>query len=326
MDRTRPTHPAPGVHPAVVAALDRAVVAGIVDRTTADAIAVVAPTTSPAGHGPRVSPVIEALTYVGACLVMVGVCVFVSQYWEDLPVWSRPALLALAGAGLAAVGGVFGDATPVTWRLRNVTWVLALGALAGSLGVATVDALGWTGAPVATAIGTGVAVAGLALWRLGDLPLVQAGTFVGLAVATGGVLAAIDGAAAVGLGVLALGAVWTTLGYRGTLPPPYAAVPIGMLAMIVGPQITMSSWHTAAPVIGLCVATSLVVAGTLLHTFVVTAGGVLGLFLYLPLTVARVFGDTGGPAAVLLTSGALLLMVVTAIVRRGPHGSAGTPV
>lgn len=96
-----------------------------------------------------------------------------------------------------------------------------------------------------------------------------------------------------------------------------------MVALLIGPQITIGSWHTTAPVIGLCVASGLVVAGAVLHTFVLTAGGVLGLFLYLPLTVARVFHGAGGPAAVLLVSGALLLAVVTVVVRHGPHGSAG---
>ncbi len=313
---------------AISVTLDHAVERGIVDRGTADRILAVAelpdvpalPPHPPERHLPAT---IEGLAYVGATLVVIGAVVLVSQHWQDLSSWARPSLLAATAIGLFATGAAVGADAPLTWRLRNIAWLVGLGATAGTLAVLTADVGGWSGSAVAVTVGGGVALLGAGLWRNGDLPLVHAATFVGLHVAVGGVLGGLDGAAAVGVGMIAVGFTWLFLAERRLLLPRWTGIPLGMIATLVGPQVTFESWRTTAPLIGLAVAIGFTVAGATLHRLTYTAGGVAGLLLYLPLTVARFFGDAGGPATVLFVSGAVLLAVAVTLVRRGTRRSGG---
>ena len=132
-----------------------------------------------------------------------------------------------------------------------------------------------------------------------------------------------DGAGAVGLSMAALGALWVLGGSASLLPPRYAAVPLGLIALLIGPAVTFESWNKQAPVIGLAASVALVVAGSISGEFIVTGSGVLGVMAYLPFTMAQLFGDRMGPAAIMLTSGVMLLVVMLVLLRRRPGGRDG---
>jgi uncharacterized membrane protein len=318
----------------VAEVLDRAVARGTLSREAADAILAdererrLAP---PSERRPVVSPLVEAIGYVGASLVMIGMAVLVGSSWEDLVTWSRLAILGGVAVALFVVGALLRDESePVIWRLRNFVRLLSTGALAGFVGVLTVDALEWPGAPVAIAIGATVAAYSLALWQLQDRPAQHLSTLLGLLIGAGGLMAAWDGPGAVGLAVLAIGAGWLALGSRGVLPPPLVAGVLGLAACLIGPAITAGSWEHASPVIGLAVSVTLIVVGTMIHQFLVTGAGVLGLFAYVPYTLGVFFGESVGAPVILLVSGAMLLVVMFVLLR-SRHGTgrptgSGPPV
>ncbi|TPW15934.1 MAG: hypothetical protein FD127_447 [Acidimicrobiaceae bacterium] len=314
----------------VTEALARAVASGLLTAEAAEAIVAnekiyLASTERAAPPERRGLPAVtEAIGYVGACLVMIGMVVFVGQYWDDLATWSRLTIMLAVTALLLGVGAFLPDDEPVTWRLRNFVWLLAVGALAGFTGVLVVDALEWTGPGVAISIGCAVTACSLALWQGKDRPAQQLSTFVGALIATGGVMALIDGDGAIGVSVVSIGAAWLVLGVGHVIRPKYAALPLGSLAMLVGPMIAAESWPNVAPVIGLAVAISLIAAGAARHEFVMTGAGVLGLFVFLPMTLGELFGDTVGAPLILLVSGALLLIVMLVVIRakRRPDHSA----
>jgi hypothetical protein len=310
--------------------LERAVSRGLLSRDLADAIISAERAHEPSPPPPResarpVPALAEAIGYVGAILVMVGMVVLVAQVWEDLETWSRLAIVGAVAVLLFVVGLLLRDEENlVIWRLRSFVWLLAAGALAGFTGLLTVDALSWEGEAVAIAIGAVTAPFGAALWQLKDRPAQHLTTFAGLLVMAGGVMAwldVVDPSVSVGVSVLAIGAAWLTLGLLDRLPPQLVAVALGTLATLVGPAITAGEWDKPAPVIGLTVAIALVGIGSSVHEFAVTGFGVAGLFAYLPWTLGALFGDAVGPPVILLVSGVLLLAVMFVLLRsRGGPG------
>lgn len=327
-----PARHAPTLSHELVGALDRAVESGLLTRETADAIVANEHqhVLTEAAEHPTVRREVPALTeaigYVGASLVMIGMAVLVGNYWDDLQSWSRLAILGGVAVAFFVAGALLRDETePVIWRLRNFVWLLATGALAGFMGVLTADALSWEGEPVAITIGGSVAAFSGALWQLKDRPAQHLSTMVGLLIGIGGLMAWLDGAGAVGLAVLAIGAAWLVLARRDVLPPQLVAVVLGLAASLIGPAITAGSWEHAAPIIGLAVTVALVVLGSMVHQFLVTGAGVVGLFAYVPYTLGVFFGDTVGAPIILLASGALLLIVMFVLLhaRHGPGHSTG---
>lgn len=322
----------PAVPAPVIGMLDRAVEQGVISRETADAIvaneqrhlvAEAAERPSPARSIPALT---EAIGYVAASLLMIGMVVLVGTYWLDLQTWSQLAILGAVTVAFFVAGAVLRDeAEPVIWRLRGFVRLLSTGALAGFVGVLTADALEWDGEPVALAIGVTVAVYSAAMWQLQDRPAQHLTTMAGLLIGIGGLMAWLDGQGAVGLSVLALGALWLALAERRLLAPSIVAEALGLMACLVGPAITAGSWECAAPVIGLAVTVTLIVIGSVLRRFVVTGAGVVGLFVYVPYTLGRFFGETIGAPAILLVTGAMLLVVMFVLLRarHGP-GQTGT--
>lgn len=331
--RGGPQAPEVARSPELADVLDRAVAHGIVSRETADAILaderarlLAEPTEGPPQR-PAVSALTEAIGYVGASLLMIGMVVLVGTYWQDLLTWSRLAILGGVAVAFFVVGALLRDESePVIWRLQNFVRLLSTGALAGFLGVLTVDALEWSGEPVAIAIGATVAVYSFALWRLKDRPAQHLTTVIGLLIGTGGLMAWLDGQGAVGLAVLAIGAGWLALASRDLVPPQLVATVLGLAACLIGPAITAGSWQHASPVIGLAVAVTLIVVGSVIHQFLVTGAGVLGLFAYVPYTLGVFFGGALGAPVILLVSGAMLLVVMFALLRshHGPGHSTGS--
>ena len=84
-------------------------------------------------HG-RISLLTEAVSYVGAVLVLAGAGVALGQRWDDLADGTRLGLLAGFALFFLGVGFVTRrSAEPALLRLTSVVWLIGTGALAGAL-------------------------------------------------------------------------------------------------------------------------------------------------------------------------------------------------
>ncbi len=318
---------------AVVAALDRAVAAGLLTRATADAVlaqeSLAQAAAAPAAHRshrPVLASAVEGLGYVGGVLVLVGVMLIVAQFWEDLATAARLVLIGGAGAGLLTVGLLLqAEEVPVVWRLRGFLLLLSAGAVAGTAAILMVDVVAAPGPVVALVIGSATGAYGAALWRRHDRPAQHLTTFIGLAVAVGAAGSWLGGSAATGALIAVLGLTWAALGRANRLAPRTVAIVLGTAAALVGPGIIAVAWPQAGPAIGLLLAAMFAATGPTLDEPVLTGCAVAGLLVYLPWAVGAVFGDAVGPPVVMVLSGAVLLIATVALVTRSKRNHPGVP-
>jgi hypothetical protein len=303
--------------------LQKATEAGIITSDQAAALIALAHG-APAGgqavertRGARVA--VEIVGYLGAILAMVGAATLVGQFWDDLPSWSRFVLVGSLAVGLFGAGAVVDEsADAVQWRLRGFLWLLSSAAVALFAGLLGADAFDWRREAVAVLVGSATAVQAAALWRLGDRPAQHLACCGGVIAALAGAGAWIDGPAMIGLALWGFGALWLVLGYRKVLPPSIVALVAAPVLLLVAAAVTGGSWEKFAPVFGLATAAGLFVGGTVLKEFLVTGVGVAGVFVYLPMSGAEYFGESIGLPVVLLVTGALLILVMVLLIRRGP--------
>ncbi len=314
------------------AQLQRATEAGIVTADQATALLTMAPiAASPhpvrLGGWRGVPAAAEIFGYLGAVLAIVGAATLVGQFWADLARWSRLALIGLLALGLWGAGvAVDESAGAVFWRLRGFLWLVSSGAVAFFAGLVGADVFEWEPAPVAILVGATTALYAAALWRRRDRPA-QHLAFVGGAVATlAGFGASIDGPGTVGLLLWAFGGIWLLLGRRGIVVPAFVALVVSPGIMLAAAGVTAGSWEWFAPAFGLVTAAGLLVAGTTLDETLITAVGVLGVFVFLPMAGAEYFGEAIGVPIVLLVAGALLIALDARDVapQRRPRGATGT--
>jgi hypothetical protein len=293
------------------AVLDAAVAGGVLAREQADALLRLATPAAPRPReGPRVSVTAEVLGYLGAVLAIIGGVMLVAQFWREMETWSRLALAGGLAAGLTLAGLLVHDETdPILWRLRGFLWLLASAAVALFAGLLGADVFDWAPEPVALFAGVWTTLHAGLLWRRQDRPGQHLACVGGLIAALAAAGAWTDGAAAAGLAVLALGAAWTALGWRDQVPPRLLALVVGPILVLVGAGVTAGSWPDAAPVLGLVAALALVGLGSQLREFLLTATGVVGVFVYVPWTAGQFFADSVGVPIVILLTGALLLAV-----------------
>jgi hypothetical protein len=323
---TRPSSRAadPATHSAadLAGALDRAVAKGRLTRDVADAILAdeaVVPAPVPGRrhlqHG--VPATAESLGYVGGILALAGAAFLVGRAWHQIGQAGRLGILGGVALVLLAVGlALRNEADPILWRLRSFVWFLSTAATGGFAGVLAVDTFHWRGERAVITVASSISALSAVLWLGRDRPLQHATTLGGLLVAVGALMNIWDGGGAIGASIGLIGAVWALLGARALLHPQYIAVPLGLAAVLLGPIFAATEFPRWAPLVGLAVAIGLVVLGSLVHQFVVTGAGVLGLMIFLPFSITRWFGNTLKAPGVMLVSGVLLLAVTLVIVKR----------
>ncbi len=267
------------------------------------------------GGRSRVPATAEALGYVGAAVLILGLISLVSSAWPDMSFPARCAVLVAVLLVLFGAGLPLDDDEPIEWRLRSVVWGLSIGAAGGLTAQVVVDGFGWTEEAVAISIGSVTALYGLGLWQLKDRPTCHAGAFVGSLVAIVGVMSWLDGPPAMGLSVAGWGLAWLLLSRTERVPPTYAGAVLGCAALLIGPVITAESWSTAAPLLGLGVAATLVCVGAMGSLLLMTAAGVVGVVVYLPWSLSAIFGDAIGPAVIQVVTGAGLLGAMLILLR-----------
>jgi hypothetical protein len=260
---------------------------------------------------------VELLGYLGGVLATAGGVLLAARFWEDLPTWTRLALLGVAAAALWAAGAQVAEgADPAAWRLRGVLWLLSSAVVAFFAGVLAADVLGARDEQAALLAGLAAAAQAGALWRLRPRPLQHLACLAGLATATGAGAAALGGdEAAVGLTIWALGATWVALAWRRLLPPAGLGLALGAAVVLLGAQTTAARAEGAGLAFALASAAALLVGGTTGRRFALAGVGIVGIFLFLPPTVGHFFGGTLAVPVVILASGAVLLAVAVALLR-----------
>jgi hypothetical protein len=117
--------------PDLSARLDVWVSEGVIDRVHADAIATFESRRRPSSSGPRVTPVVEGLGYLGSALAIAAGATALGGQWTELSTAIRITIAAVLWLSLLAAGWRFRDGpSPALVRLSRVLWFLSAAALA----------------------------------------------------------------------------------------------------------------------------------------------------------------------------------------------------
>lgn len=200
----------------------------------------------------RVSPskgipsMAEALGYLGGALVLGGLVLLVSRYWDDLTVGSRLALIG-AAALLLLAGGALVRALEVSAlvRLRAVLWLAAVVATVVFVVVAVRDGAGVTTVKTVVLAGSGAAaLEGGLLWWGRSRPIQQLSCLAGVAVFVGAAVAEVAAPPGPsGIAVWSTGVLLVVAGLRRWIQAPVMTEAVGSVAMLVGAVMAATRWQ-----------------------------------------------------------------------------------
>lgn len=293
--------------------LRRWVDAGLIDQETAEAIeSFEEDRTADRGIGRGM----EALAYLGSTLVLIAVAILATEFWDEIDPWGRFGLAAGVTAVLLLVGWLLGRSeVPAVQRAQIFAWFLAAFGVALTATVATSDIAGLDGRDAFVYVAAVSFLAAIVLWLMREsvlqLVAMGLGAYVTIIAAVSRIESAPDWV--MGLTFALVGAIWLFLTWVGALRPTrssYAVAGVGLL-LISFPEAMELPW----PLLGLLAGVSLMGLSVLLKENVLLGLGVLGLFIYIPMTIFEVFGDTVGVPFALLITGLVLLGVVLVTVR-----------
>jgi hypothetical protein len=308
--------PPPPTHSAEEASLterlDIWVAERVISRADADAIAAFESRGTPVPRGRGVTPVTEALAYLGAALAVAAGGTVVGGEWDGLSTAVRIAVPGTIWLVLFGVGWLIRGATsPPQVRLARVLWLLSTASLA------------WT---VSSAVANGFRAERWPLWSgaavvlfAGVLYLARPGSLQQLALVGGLILLAVglaeDSWTVMGVAFWSIGAAWILLGWRRLLVQPGTASTVGSLLVLIGALLfsiqheEVGAWLsvlTAAGLIGVSVG--------IRHTAMLVLGAI-GLFLSTFGTIQRYVEGTSGIAIGLLVAGVVVLALALIVSR-----------
>lgn len=293
--------------------LDRWVEAGLIDRRTAEAIESYESQLTD-GHG--VGRGIEAIAYLGSALILIAVSLLAVEFWADIAPLGRFALTAGVTAVLAMAGWLFGRSeVSALQRAQAFAWFLATLGVALSTSVAAGDIAELENQDAFLVVAAFSFIAAAVLWRFRPSMLQMVTMGLGAYATVIAVVSRFETAPdwVFGVSLAGIGLIWLFLTWRGVLTPTktsYTVAGIGLL-LISFPEALQMPW----PLLGLLAGLALMGASVTLKENVLLGLGVLGLFIYIPMTVFELFGETVGVPFALLITGLVLLGVVLATVR-----------
>jgi hypothetical protein len=298
--------------------LSRWVAAGLLEREQADAI-----TAFEAGRSTGVpSLVAEGLGYVGGVLVLVAAGTLTGRFWAELGVGGRVAVALVAAVILLGAGLVVPrSADGAGGRLRAVTWLLSVGALAGAAGLVADQLVGGgDGEGVVLLAASVTALYAAELWRRHRTLVQQAAVVAALAVAAGSAAALLPHADehVAGLAVWGLGVVWLLLALGEVVARVPGTLYAGV-ALVVGSLFAIDGGTGAGgwgSWLALGSALALVVAGVAIRDLVVLGVGAVATLFAVPWVFGRWFPDTSIAPFVLLGAGAVLVVGAVVAARR----------
>lgn len=294
------------------------------DRIAAHELAQAARRPAPAG---ATSLLVEALGYVGGVVILVGAVLLATEFWEELGVAGR---LAVVG-GAAVVMVVAGFAVPQRAaeqgrRLRAVLWAAATAAFAGFMGLLASEVFELRGDEGGLLTSAATAAVAVALWWLRPTNLQHLAAAVALAATVAWGLATISDADYLpNTGIWAVGLVWFLLALGGLLRPRRFALALGAAIAIVGALLLMLTSDDAGIALTLVSAVAVVALAVVMTDLVLLGVGAVGLLFGLPMAVSTWFGGTFAAPIALLGAGVVLVVAALWIARRRrqPGGVGG---
>ncbi|WP_433713750.1 DUF2157 domain-containing protein [Nocardia sp. CA-084685] len=309
------------------AALGRLVDEGVLTEAQRDAVvrALVAEKTKPDSPGKLLA---EIAAYIGAGLMLGALVLLVASSWNDLQRAGRVLIFGLVSLGLALgaialAGGVSAlfarTALPHSSRVRLATVLFALtsGAAAVTVGSAIDADNTWVYACVA-----GLVVAALGYSALPSI--------IGLFAVAGysvvlvpGVLDEVFGVEEVwvGLGLLALGAVWFALTRLGAFVETWAGYLVALLVSAAG-IVTVDVDRREGFVLAVAVALVCFVLHATQRSAVLMIGGAAMIALAVGLAVAHWFDGAVGAMVAILLIGTVVLALGAWLLARSSKSSA----
>jgi hypothetical protein len=269
---------------------------------------------------------VEPLAYLGVALVGVALLLFVLEVWDDLEDWGQVALAAIVTVVLLVAGAALhrSDASAAR-RAGAVARAWALVGVAGTVALAGDDLLGFDAEVAALVSAVTTVVAALSLYLLARTVLQQVGLTAAAVFLLAAVLSLLPLASSATAALLftSLGVVWLLLTWGGLLTPREAGwASGGLLTLAVGfggADPEQPAWSAAA----VAAALALVYLATLLDSRWVLAVALLGLVVWIPVTVTQVFeGSVAVPAAILVTGVVTLAVTVLGVRRVTPSSDA----
>lgn len=285
--------------------------------------------TAEAQHRSHVaSLVVEALGYLGAVIIVVGLGMIIGEFWEDLPVWLTVVGAFALAAGFVAAGAVMPVArSDAASRLRTVLYTVAVFPFAGAVAIASTEWFGLEDIQVGVAASAAAAVFAAVLWFVERRPLQHVAFYVAalFTVGTSTSLVArpvVDvyyvempmWVAVTGLAIWAFGLAWFLLSWAGVIKPEELGKILGAVAMVTG--LMNASQMTWAMILGLLTVAALVVLAVRLRDFGLLIVGAIGTLQLLPMLISTLFPGVLAAALALLGVGVLLVLVAIYIARR----------
>lgn len=298
---------------ALVDDLKRWMNAGLIDVETADAIERFEserPGVSRVGRG------MEAVAYLGAALILVALGILATEFWDRIEPWGKVTLGAAVAVVLFVAGLLLGRSEePAVDRAQTFAWLLTVAAVALTAAVTLSEFAGTDEQDTFLYASVASLVAAVVLWwlRASVLQMVAMGAAAGFTVVAGVSHFESPPDWAFGLAFSGVGLLWLLLTWLGVFRPTrtsYALAAIGIL-LISFPEGNDLPW----PLLGLGAALALMGLSVGLGENVLLGLGVAGLFVYIPMTIFELFGESLGVPVALLITGLVLLGVVVATVR-----------
>ena len=267
------------------AKVQRWVDAGIVSSGQGEEILALESPHSPASDAGRatISPLVEALSYLGVVIMGVGTALYIGRNWIDIGrVGHVSVALIVAAAGLfgGSVIGKFGDAGAS--RLSGLLRLFGTGGAAMATAFAVGGAAQSHHGLALLCVGVVVSTLSASLWRNLDRPLQFLSTLLGLALTFGGLgtvarlhATSTEVSLLVWLIALAVG----LMGLQMLRPAPTALV-VAAIGSLVGALALSFPNHLGGVLLGLLSALSAVGFGLALERPPIIVIGAVGFFMF----------------------------------------------
>lgn len=274
------------------------------------------------------SLVVEALGYLGAVIIVVGLGMIIGEFWEELPVWLTVVGALGLAAGFVAAGAVMPvDRSDAASRLRTVLYTVAVLPFAGAVAIASYEWFGLEDIQIGVAASASAAAFAAILWYVERRPLQHVAFYVAALFTVGTTTSLVAQpagdvfydempmwVAVTGLAIWAFGLAWFLLSWAGLIKPEELGKILGAVAMVTG--LMNASQKTWAMFLGLATVAVLVVLAVRLRDFGLLIVGAVGTLQLLPMLIITLFPGVLAAALALLVVGVLLVLAAVYIARR----------
>ncbi len=300
------------------------VTAGLIGADQAEAILAHEASPHPAEQeAARVSLATEAVGYLGGGLASIAAVIFLAQIWGELQSWAKVAFIGIVTAVPAVAGALIrGSSEPAVQRLVSFLWTLSVAGVAFVTALISGEILDTDDELVFLATSLAAAAYASVLWAVRRRAL-QELTFLAALISSliallvvlseGGIDAFF-----VGLALWSLGLIWAILSWADIIEPPHVGVVAGAAVMLVAAQVaSVDGYRVLGLWLGFATALGLLAGGVWERRSALLALGALGVIVFTPQLVLRIFGDTLGAPLALLVAGLALVVGAVAFVRGG---------